>query len=840
MSSSRFAAGGRRCEAVGAERWQRRGGVGPIPAAVCAVVRVVVAGLATSATAAPATASPRELRVAIDDNYPPYIFRDSSGGLTGYLPEWWALWEKSTGVRAVLLATNWAEAQRLMDTGLADVIDTLFDTPERRRKFEFSEPYAEIEVPLFVHRDVAGIHDVTTLRGFVVGAKAGDAAVDWLRRNGVTNVEKHASYEGLIRTAADGGVRVFTVDRPPAMYYMAKLDIKDRFREAMILYTGRFHRAVRAGRADLLAEIEEGFRRIPVSEVRRLGRKWFGRQILPPVLVRGVRLCVTVGAAIGATLVVFILVLRRQVRQKTSELEAAVAAQEKTAEHLRGILRAAPAGIGVVRHRVFLDVNDHMCRMTGYSREELIGANARMLYPDEAEFERVGRLKYEEIRRMGAGAIETRWRRRDGTLCNVHLSAVAFRPADPDSEVVFVALDITEVKRTAARALELERELQHAQKLESLGLMAGGIAHDFNNLLTAVLGHVSLAMEALPPASPIRPDLAAAQDAVRRAADLTRQLLVYAGRAAPSRCPLDLTEVVRAMFPLVRLGVSKKIDFRFECREGLPRVEADRAQVQQVAMNLMLNAAEAIGEGTGTVVVSVYACRPGPANGYRPLAQSREGNHVAIEVADNGCGISAADMPRIFDPFFSNKQFGRGLGLSAVLGVLRGHDGFIEVQSEPGRGTVFRAFFPAAEGAVPAAGTAAEEEPAVEKKGRGSGVVLLVDDEERLRAIGAAMLCRLGFTACTAADGDAACAATRATPPACVLMDLTMPLMDGVEAFRRLREINPTVPVVLCSGYDEGENARRFGHVGFAGFLQKPYHLQRLGAVLRRVLASSG
>ena len=382
-----------------------------------------------------------------------------------------------------------------------------------------------------------------------------------------------------------------------------------------------------------------------------------------------------------------------------------------------------------------------------------------------------------------------------------------------------------------------EAQMQHTQKLESLGVLAGGIAHDFNNLLTAILGNLDLAMADLSPVAPGRPYLLEVEKAARRAADLCRQMLAYAGKGQFIVQRIDLSHLVQEMVYMLEVSASKKAALRYDLAPDLTLVEADAAQMRQVIMNLVVNASEAIGDRPGVVAIAtgvMHADRDWLADcllgeGCAP------GLYVFLEVSDTGCGMDAATRRRVFEPFFTTKFSGRGLGLAAVLGIVRSHHGAIRVASESGRGTSFRVLLPGVAGTHLTAGVDDDDAPVW----RGSGTVLVVDDEEPVRSLARHMLDRMGFRVLLANDGreglqvfrDVEAAGERI---ACVLLDLTMPRMDGEEAYRALREVRADVKVVLVSGYAEEELAERFAGRGLAGIMQKPYRL----ATLQRKLAS--
>jgi len=396
--------------------------------------------------------------------------------------------------------------------------------------------------------------------------------------------------------------------------------------------------------------------------------------------------------------------------------------------------------------------------------------------------------------------------------------------------------DSTERVRAEVARRQWEAQLQHTQRLESLGVLAGGIAHDFNNLLMGVLCSAELALLRLPQDAPARADVEQIVAVAHRAAGLTGQMLAYSGRGAFRVQPILLSTLIREMEPLVRASLPKTCALDLHLGESLPAIEADATQLRQVLMNLVVNAGEAVGDAAGviTVRVGVRECdRAYLAGGVLDQAIP-EGPYVALEVTDTGCGMSGETQARMFEPFFTTKFTGRGLGLAAVLGIIRGHHGTIRVTSEPGRGTQIEALFPPTTRPV-----IAPQVPApVPTAWRGEGTILVVDDEAHIRAGAAEVLEHAGFTVLTAADGQEAVAVFRdhAATVRVVLLDLTMPHMDGAATALELRQIRPDVRIVLTSGYTAEEATRQFTDRDLVGFLQKPYALKDLLATVRGAL----
>ena len=409
--------------------------------------------------------------------------------------------------------------------------------------------------------------------------------------------------------------------------------------------------------------------------------------------------------------------------------------------------------------------------------------------------------------------------------------------------------DITARKQGEEARLELERRLLHAQKLESLGVLAGGIAHDFNNLLMAILGNLDLARLVLSPVSAARLSVEEAVHAAQRAAELTRQMLAYAGKGRFIVTDLDLSALVAENAHAFRAALPKTVTLHLQLGQGLPPIHADAGQLQQVITNLFTNAAEALGDQAGVVALAtgVQDCDAAALAGGRVATLPAPGRFVWLAVTDTGCGMDAATQQRLFEPFFTTKFTGRGLGLSAVLGIVQGHHGTLFVESEPGRGTTLRVLFPVSDAppAPPAEGAAAAASQALAPEGQppsSSGTILVVDDEPMVRTTLQAMVEHCGFRVLLAADGEEAVAIFRAHAAEIVgvLLDLSMPRMDGAATLAALRQIQPEVKVILCSGYDESEATQRFTGQGLAGFLQKPYTLGKLKALLAGLMPARG
>jgi CheY-like chemotaxis protein len=361
------------------------------------------------------------------------------------------------------------------------------------------------------------------------------------------------------------------------------------------------------------------------------------------------------------------------------------------------------------------------------------------------------------------------------------------------------------------------------------------VAHDFNNLLVGILANASLLASSLPPANPERRIMSDIVTAAERAAGLTRQLLAYAGKGRFVTEPVNLSALIREINALVQTSIPGKVQVRLELQDDLPPINGDPGQLQQVIMNLIINGAEAIGDQVGLVVVTTGVQDVDAQYAKSVLGQPElaPGKYVVAEVNDSGCGMDEDTLAKIFDPFFTTKFAGRGLGLAAALGIIRGHKGSLKVYSMPGKGSSFKLFFPISPMAasVPAAPTAGTELA-------GSGTVLIVDDEEVVRKAAKFSLQRYGYDVLAASSGREAIEIFRGAQQRIVLalVDLTMPEMSGEEVVRELQTINPSVRILLSSGFNEVEAVRRFTGKGLAGFIQKPYTSVALGTKVKQIL----
>jgi PAS domain S-box-containing protein len=522
------------------------------------------------------------------------------------------------------------------------------------------------------------------------------------------------------------------------------------------------------------------------------------------------------------------------VEDVTERVHAEQVARESE-RHYRALVEATDTGYVVLDERGHvLEANAEFVRQSGHATFEEIRGRSVMEWSARHDLERNQR-EFERCIRTGSTRhleIDVAWP--DGRILPIEINA---RLLDDSGgrRVIALCRDISDRREAEVERRRVERKLQEAQKLESLGVLAGGIAHDFNNLLTSMLGNASLAGLDVSEESPAHRCLKEIETAAMRASDLCQQMLAYSGRGRFIVRRVDLNSVIHETMNLLRASISKNTTLQLDLASYLPPVQADATQLRQIVMNLVVNASEALGEKGGTVGVRTGVVH----ETLESLASSHhapdvvEGDYVFIEVTDDGCGMPEEVRTRIFEPFFTTKFAGRGLGLAAVLGIVRGHSGALQVESGTGVGATFRVLLPALEGP-------ADHQPAVaasESDWQGHGTVLVVDDEPAVRSTVTRMLHLLGFDVRLAVDGCEGVEIFRSSPHyfALVLLDLTMPRLGGESVLQIIREELPELPVVVMSGYSEAEVTARLGAGAPTAFIQKPFDLPRLRDTLRGI-----
>ncbi len=476
------------------------------------------------------------------------------------------------------------------------------------------------------------------------------------------------------------------------------------------------------------------------------------------------------------------------------------------------------------------DLEGTPCQEVMEGEDCFVGERVLELFPHDRELAKLNAESYAAVPMLSSA----------GKVVG-HLAALDVEPFPKDGLDVSLlrifadrAAAELERRRAEEESQRLQTQVLHAQKLESLGVLAGGIAHDFNNILVGILGNSGLAQAELPPGSSARLFIDRIEHSAQRAADLANQMLAYSGKGHFVVETFDLNELLEEMYHLLETSVSKKAGLHLQPSKDVAPIRGDVTQIRQVIMNLVTNASDALEEGNGIITVEVgsrRSNRPVAAEPY-PGDELPPGEYVHLKVSDTGCGMDAATRSRIFDPFFTTKRTGRGLGMAAVLGILRGHKGGIQVDSAPDCGSTFTVLIPASEERpVSRLGAPADGGPRIK--------ILVVDDELIVRQVAELSLESSGFEVVTAEDGRQAMEVFRQLGDeiAAVVLDMTMPHMNGEETFRELRRLRPDLRVILTSGFNEQDVKSRFEGQGLSGFLKKPYRPKELVQKVNDVLA---
>ena len=506
-----------------------------------------------------------------------------------------------------------------------------------------------------------------------------------------------------------------------------------------------------------------------------------------------------------------------------------VSGHELTRSEMKTMLESSPAGIGIVKNRILGWSNDIFYSMLGYEPNSLKGKNTRILYADQREYDRVGIDLYSKVDKYGIGLVETKLLRKDGSLFNCRIRASKLNNEDPSKGIVVVITDITELKL-------LQTQLQQAQKMEAIGVLAGGISHDFNNILMGVQGHLSLMQIDMSAIEKVTGHAKHIGRLVKTAAELTSRLLGFARGGKYQISVLNVNELVSMALKIFK-PTRKDIIVHEAYEEKLHLVDADHSQLEQVLLNLLINASQALPE-QGDIFVTTQNDFVKEDHDY-PF-EVNPGRYIKMTVKDTGIGMDLETQNKIFDPFFSTKEIddkkGRGLGLSTVYGIVKNHGGFILVDSEKEKGASFHVFLPASDNIQ--IEEIKEESQTFEQMEKGSETVLLVDDEEEVINVGKNFLEKLGYKPLIARNGLEAVEIFRIYQDeiSLVVLDLIMPKMNGKQAFAQIKNIREDAKILISTGYAVDDKIEGFLNRGCHGFIQKPFSLNQFSRALRKIL----
>lgn len=511
-----------------------------------------------------------------------------------------------------------------------------------------------------------------------------------------------------------------------------------------------------------------------------------------------------------------------------TDRRATIEALKNSEQQFRSIWENSGDGMRLTDDQgIVVDVNPAFCDLVGMSEEEILGRPITCIRPPDEDHSEVLKSYLQRFQEKNLFHFEQQIRLRSGKVLDAEVTCSIIELTQERKLYLSIFRDQGPRRAQEEERLSLERKLLDAQKLESLGVLAGGIAHDFNNLLTGILGNASLASSQIKEDIHLGSFLTNIEKSSVQAAELCQQMLAYSGRGRFEIRTFELNSLIDEMASLLRISIGKKVSLEQKLCATPLHIQADQTQIRQIIMNLVINGAESIHQASGSVQIETSMVRLNAEECSAMVIPPEPGEYILFRVTDTGCGMSPETMKKIFDPFFSTKLTGRGLGLAAVLGIVRGHQGGLNVSSHPGKGTCFSIYFPK---------TSSTTSSVVQEKGspplpseRITGTALVIDDEDSICLVASRMLESFGLEVLTTTDALAGVEMIKSHPEIdFVLLDMTMPMMNGSEVFREIKNIQPQLPIIIMSGYHEAETMEKLSDYKVAGFLQKPFNRQRL------------
>lgn len=811
----------------------------------------------------------RTLTVVIDDNYPPYIFRDSAGRLQGVRKDVWELWARRTGIQVDLIGMDWAKAQARIQAGQADVIDTLFQTEPRKAIYDFGPAYSDIEVPIFFHESVSGIADAESLKGFTVGVKDGDACVDYLVRQGIETFRKYPSYEAVVDAAAVGEVRVFCEDRPPATYFLVRKQLEHQFRSSPPLFVGQFHWAVRKGDDVTFKLVRDGFATIPKADLQEAHDRWLGSVVHvaggPPYLRYGAYTLLSVG---GLLLLLggWNIALRRRVALRTRELSESLRQltqskrdAEQTLTQLHATLEAIPDlmfELDLDGH--YLDVRASRADLLVVPPAQLLGRRVQDVMPPQTA-EIALQALHEAAERGASIGAQIQLNLPQG-LRWFELSVARKRMAGAQRDhFIVLSRDITD-RKLAEQALarhgdELEkivqersRQLVEARDVSERASKAKSeflsrMSHELRTPMNAILGFAQLvdldASSTSRSRSHAQEILRAGKHLLHLINDVLDLEQVESGRVSLHPEPVELLPLARELIALMQpLAEQQNVTLNLGLMDGLA-VEADATRVKQVVLNLLSNA--------------VKYNRRGGQVWIEALPQGDQ--LIRITVRDSGPGIAAHHLDQLFQPFNrlgaeAGQIEGTGIGLSLCRRLAELMHGTMGVSSQEGEGCTFWVDLPRAmpQSALPENAGTPHAQSAIgptmaggRPSPRVATLLYVEDNPANLQLMEQIVARHQGVQLLTAPLGQAGLALARSSRPDLILLDIHLPDMDGYAVLGQLRSDPQTraTPVIAVTANAMPMDVQRIRDAGFDDYVPKPIKVTHIDMLIHERLGST-
>jgi len=774
------------------------------------------------------------ITVAQDQNWPPIEYVDEGGEQVGMSSDYLTLIQERLGVKFERVRTkNWQESYARLKRWEIDMTTSVTVTPDRREFWAFTKPYMKIPIVVFARTDVTFIGTMRELAGKRVAVVDGYAVCEWIPRDfpAIQLVKVKSVKEGLERLQ-QGDVFAYIDNMLVVSYYLAKREVTDVKIAGETPYVNDQSMAVRKDWAILAGILQKALDSISQTERDLIYQRWmpiryehgFDYKLLWQSL------------AIFLAIILFLLIWNRRLSREIGYRKKAEADLGESERRMRRILNNVGAYVFLkdTQYR-YTYVNNKICELFGRQEQDILGKGDEAFFSAES---------VEEIRRSDRPVIEkgetVSCEEKELTASNNEPRAywsVKIPLRDGDGRIYGmcgISTDITDRKRSEEEREKLREQLSQAQKMESIGRLAGGVAHDFNNMLSIILGYTDIALDYVNPDQPLYTNLQEIRKAAGRSADLTRQLLAFARQQTVSPKALNLNETVGGMLRMLRRLIGEDINLLWSPGENIWQVKIDPSQIDQILANLCVNARDAI-DGVGRLTIEtqnavfdeVYCATH---------ADFVPGAYVLLAVSDNGSGMDKETMDRLFEPFFTTKERGKGtgLGLATVYGIVKQNHGFINVYSEPGKGTTFKIYLRR----HPGAADEAEKKAAGEIQRSRGETVLVVEDEPSIISMTKMMLENLGYGVLTAnSPGEAARLAEEYSGDIHLLLtDVVMPEMNGRDLADQLSGFYPAIKVLFMSGYTTNVIAHHGILEEGVHFIQKPFSIKDLAAKVHEAL----
>lgn len=774
------------------------------------------------------------IRYGPNPNWPPGDYMEN-GEHKGIVSDYIRIFEQRLGTTFKrVYYDDWAHFYEAMKTGEVDFVGACQETEERRKFLVFTEPFLTTRLAVLTRRKSSDLQSLDDLNSMTIAGIKGYSSLDYVRATypGATIVECEDDLTVLLKVSA-GAVDGAVADYMIASYLVDKYSITNiKFaRELDFHWNLRF--AIRKDKPQLRSILDKALCTIDEEERQHIYHHWVGIALEhnPTFVERHLNMIIGV-----FSLILFLLIaamffnrsLKKQVFRRTEELNESTEKLRESKEYLQAVLDSAGDAVIVSDADTgqIIDVNRAMTDMFGYSPEEARQVGLGKLSLGEPPYSDVEASEWlRKAREIGTQTFEWLSSRRDGQAFWVEVN-ISFAVIGGANRYVVVVRDISERKR-------IEEQLMKAQKLEALGVLAGGIAHDFNNILSPIVGLSEMLIDDLEPGCPEHQDVQDILEAGKRGRDLVRQILAFSRQPEQGRAPVQIQHIINEVIKLSRSSIPANIAITKQVQNDCSLIQANPTQIHQIVMNLITNAYHAVEPENGEIAIRLKEVEV--ESGQVPEIDLVPGRYAVLSVSDTGVGIKPDILPKIFEPYFTTKEQGKGtgLGLALVYGIVKDHHGDIRVTSELGKGTTFDIY-------LPLMAQAGATVPAERKDELSTGHerILVVDDEEAIATVEKRMLERLGYKVTACLSSLDALEAFKATPDLfdLVICDMNMPTMTGERLAGELLAIRPDIPIIVCTGYSERLNQKEAGSIGVKSFLIKPIAREEMAKVVRKAL----